>query len=112
MNRCIRGLFTLLVCATPLLLGCSKRDPKNTYRVTEVKILRGEASKVRDGYTYVFTAVGDDTVIRGESVNLVKTGNLLCRASSGTVWISADRKDCSNIDPLNSIAEITDEKAR
>lgn len=105
-------LATILI-GLALCLGCSKHvsDPKDSYRVTEIKVLRGEASEIRDGNTYVFTATGSGITIRGKAfgVPAPNIGSLYCKASDSYVWLSNNGKDCEDVDP-QTIAEIVDEK--
>jgi hypothetical protein len=92
------------------LCGCSKSVDSSSklFKVTSIKILRGEKSKVSDGDTFVFEAKGDHTTLHGESVNLLNVGDMLCRGSTGFVFRSANGQDCSSVVP-NWIAEVTDE---
>jgi hypothetical protein len=73
------GIVALAILSTSLLTGCGpKAYSPYQYTVISIKIRSGNTSKVNDGDTYEFVAIGATRVIHGWSVDRTNIDDIVC----------------------------------
>jgi hypothetical protein len=74
------GMVALAILVTSLLMGCGPKKANSPYQytVTSIKIRSGISSKVSNGDTYEFVAIGPTRIIHGWSVDRTNIDDTLC----------------------------------